>query len=60
MSQQVQMFLRTFIIIGLVVFTFYYFSTNVVLDSILLGIIGGLVIGLMISLLIPFIQKRKK
>jgi len=60
MSHRVQMFLRTFIIIGLIVFTFYYFNTHVVVDSILLGIIAGLVTGLMISLLIPFIQKRKK
>jgi len=59
MSHRVQLFLKTFIITGLFIFTFYYFSSHIVVDAILLGIIGGLVIGLMISLLIPFIQKRK-
>jgi hypothetical protein len=59
MSHRVKMFLGTFIITGLFVFTFYYFSSHLVIDSILLGIIGGLVVGLMISILIPFIQKRK-
>jgi hypothetical protein len=54
------MFLITFIGTGLFVFIFYYFSSHLVVDSILMGIIGGLVVGLMISLLIPFIQKRKK
>lgn len=60
MSYRQQMFLKTFFITGLFVFTFYYFSSDLLVDAILLGIIGGVVIGLMVSLLIPFIQKRKK
>jgi len=60
MSHRVKLFLGTFISTGLFIFTFYYFSSHLVVDSVLLGIVGGVVIGLMISLLIPFIQKRKK
>lgn len=60
MSYRVQIFLKTFVIIGLFIFTFYYFSSDLLGDAILLGIIGGMVIGLIISLLIPFIRKREK
>jgi hypothetical protein len=59
MSHRVKMFLSTFIITGLFIFTFYYLSSHIIVDSILLGIVGAVVIGLIISLLIPFIQKRK-
>lgn len=59
MSYRQQLFIRTFFITGLFVFTFYYFSSDLLVDAILLGIIGGLVIGLIVSMLIPFIQNRK-
>ena len=59
MPYRLQNFLKTFVISGLFIFTFYYFSSYQITDSILLGIIGGIVIGLIISLLIPFIQHRK-
>lgn len=52
-------FIITFIPASIFIFSFYYISTHIILDSIILAVVGATVIGGMVSLLMPFVRKGK-
>ena len=59
MTQRINIFLITFLVVTLFVFGFYYLDTHNLLNSLQLGGIGGIVVGTMAALLVPFVLKKR-